>query len=282
MILAGNKCGCPSKSFHQSYPSSHQTEPWINKKISNETLQQRHPNLDTKSKSPKISEKTLKEKNVSEITRTGLPYKEIEAIINNNKMVLRIQKISTQEEWDPPCDCGTENFQKIEPYGDDVSFRKVNENASPSTVLQERTAEPGGSSRRTITVVSHPDSENPPNINPNPSKTEDNDKENKEKSRKIPIDLEENPNLFILKIRRKSDCSEGRENIDLEFRTPRPWRPQPKILVKPIKRPSIPPVPLPMLEDKRNSGMDEDIENEGNEKKQKNVKKQKNGKKKKK
>ncbi|XP_043269379.1 uncharacterized protein [Venturia canescens] len=209
-----------------------------------------------------------REKNVSEMKKSKLPYKEIEAIINNNRVVLRIQKIAVQDEWDPPCDCNDESFNANKDsldgdsrsenslasasYGDDVVFRKVEDDAKPSSVLQESFLEPGGTPRRTITVVSHPNEEKPPAI---PSISNDNDKrDRKEKKDRAeqpkvlarPIELEENPNLFILKIRKKSDSSEGRENIDLEFRTPRPWLPKPKIIRRPKSRAVVKqPVPIP-------------------------------------
>ena len=41
----------------------------------------------------------------SEMATKGMPYKEIEAIINDNRVVVRIQKERPQEEFEPACDC---------------------------------------------------------------------------------------------------------------------------------------------------------------------------------
>jgi hypothetical protein len=41
----------------------------------------------------------------SEIVEKGLPYKEIEAIINDNSMIVRMQTEAPQLEFDPSCDC---------------------------------------------------------------------------------------------------------------------------------------------------------------------------------
>lgn len=41
----------------------------------------------------------------SEIEATQQPYKEIEAVINDNRMILRLQTEKPQQKYDPPCDC---------------------------------------------------------------------------------------------------------------------------------------------------------------------------------
>jgi len=41
----------------------------------------------------------------SEIEASKQPYKEIEAIINDNRVILRLQTEKSQEEYEPPCDC---------------------------------------------------------------------------------------------------------------------------------------------------------------------------------
>lgn len=288
MIIATRKCGCTLKNAPSEVKKSSNKEEYHDENLfaydqnysslndppvrrccccgERETPETRDAN--DREKSAKEAPKKPREKNVSEITKSKLPFKEIEAIINNNRMVLRIQKVAVQDEWDPPCDCDdenskgnkssldgdvrSENSMPSDLYGDNVLFRKVEDHLKPSSVLRENFLEPGGTPRRTITVVSHPNEEKPPAISSAGQETDKKDKkDNKDKTEKPkslprPIELEENPNLFILKIRRKSDCSEGRENIDLEFRTPRPWLPQPKIVRRPKPRPVIKqPVPIP-------------------------------------
>lgn len=38
------------------------------------------------------------------------------------------------------------------------------------------------------------------------------------------INPEENPNIFVLKIKRKCKGKDIKQNLDLEFKSPRPWR----------------------------------------------------------
>ena len=38
------------------------------------------------------------------------------------------------------------------------------------------------------------------------------------------VNSEENPNIFVLKIKRKCEDGEKRHNLDLEFKAPRPWQ----------------------------------------------------------
>lgn len=102
----------------------------------------------------------------------------------------------------------------------------------------------------------------------------------------------ENPNIFLLKIRKRSETwDKKKENIDLEFRTPRPW---PKPIPKPIpKKPRI--IEETLLEVKQSEIIIEEKKEDPappetmkkNEKKKKeikkkNIKKKKKGKKKKK
>ncbi|XP_011300234.1 uncharacterized protein [Fopius arisanus] len=112
----------------------------------------------------------------------------MEIIINDNRMVLRIQRLppSPKEEWEPPCDCLPGGApQKTEPQ-----------------------------TQRVITAAPIPPhqstNQSPPLVSSRP------------------IDLVDNPNMFLLKIRKRSETSDRkRENLDLEFRTPRPWLPKP-------------------------------------------------------
>lgn len=62
------------------------------------------------------------------------------------------------------------------------------------------------------------------------------------KSTPRPIDLVENPNIFLLKIRKRSlTADKRRENIDLEIRIPRPFKPKP---IEKIKKQKVMEAPL--------------------------------------
>ena len=210
----------------------------------------------------------------------GLPYKEIEAIINNNRLAIRVQKASSQKnEWDPPCDCNEDSEtplskgkSNLSQNSNNVIFRKVDLNQCNQNPC------------RNITVYPQPDSEvNPdPNTKKSLSENEDaskltndvkdettpaNQKKNIPPKLKIrSIDLEENPNIFLLKIKKICKNGDGKYNIDLEFRAPRPWLPKP-----PDKKP-IPPPQVEQSENKRE-------ENITKNKKGKKDKKSKKGKK---
>ncbi|KAL7299642.1 hypothetical protein TKK_0007404 [Trichogramma kaykai] len=140
---------------------------------------------------------------VSEIADKGLPYKEIETLFNNNRMVIRIQSLKQPKEFDPPCDCSEneENVSKAESLSgrrSDVIFQKAE-------------------GCRTI------------NVYPQPGPKKERIDTSKKSAAKSPIELpsvnpEENPNIFVLKIKRKVDNGEKKQNLDLEYRSPRPWR----------------------------------------------------------
>ncbi|XP_024936282.1 uncharacterized protein LOC112493718 isoform X2 [Cephus cinctus] len=185
---------------------------------------------------------------VSEIVNTGLPYKEIEAIINDNRMVIRIQKDPAENEFDPPCDCDDNNLSGLKtPAGEEKRFmgnQKGNNvvfqmaSANPTQINQNttlnRSCDQNDVGCRTVTVF--PQVDVTPSAPAVPTIREDEKKEKKDKIDKprMPrsIDLEENPNIFLLRIRKKSDNGEKKTNIDLEFRTPRPWRTETKPIEK--------------------------------------------------
>lgn len=116
-------------------------------------------------------------------------------------MVLRFQneKVTKVIDYDPPCDC-IDPTPKTE---SNYSLRKVDPNEYSGNC-------------RTIDVYPQP------NIQGHSIKKEENIiKDNN----KIPmINTEENPNIFYFRIRRKCKNSDGKHNVDLEFRSPRPWR----------------------------------------------------------
>ncbi|XP_015119332.1 uncharacterized protein LOC107042695 [Diachasma alloeum] len=136
----------------------------------------------------------------SEIVENGFPYKEIEIVINDNWMVLRIQRLPfpPKEGWEPLCDCLSD---------------PTNTQADP---------EP----QRVITAAPNPPPLPASPLAPQPLITTKSDKFTSLRS----IDVADNPNMFLLKIRKRSETSEKkRENLDLEFRTPRPWFTKPHV-----------------------------------------------------
>lgn len=113
-------------------------------------------------------------------------------MINNNRVVIRTQKEVPREVYDPPCDCI--------------------EDSQPSEQAAEEDEDSVGSSKnRTVTLFPSPREEDP-------YEDEINYTSERDESPKA----EENPNIFRLRVRKKSRVSDG-YNIDLEFRTPRPW-----------------------------------------------------------
>ncbi|XP_012287535.1 uncharacterized protein LOC105703613 [Orussus abietinus] len=171
------------------------------------------------SKSPKSCENS-NSKVVSEILTKGTPYKEIEAIINDNYMVMRIEKVPVDNEWNPPCDCDDNHLGKQNRRGsngpiqfkDNVIFQKAESAQIPP--------EEGGTDYRTVTTFPEfvIDAPTPGNVG---------DDENKDKKDKPLIEREENPNIFLLRIRKRCEYGERKHSIDLEFRAPRPWKMEP-------------------------------------------------------
>ncbi|XP_043467282.1 uncharacterized protein LOC122501689 [Leptopilina heterotoma] len=235
-IQDSEKCVCPKKSEagYQKLKGTCDIYCEGNKKPGNDCTNE------------DVIEEEKKSKVFSEIVEKGLPYKETEIIINDNRMIIRVQKDpkAKKEEWDPPCDCDEEN-KPIKKPRNDITFRKVDLNPC-----------------RTITVYPQPDSEdvdkskneleNEVKIkkekNPDPLKIE---RQRREEMRKS-IDLEENPNIFLLRIKKRCGSEEGKYNVDLEFRTPRPW------LTRPIveKPPRPAPTDLKVSDSKLDSKLD--------------------------
>lgn len=186
------------------------------------------------------------EKVVSKIAKKGLPYKEIEAIINNNRMVIRMQKEPIEDEFEPPCDCpegpgthasvaikGSTSKSALESAkrcGDDViyemtDFSKPGYTCGGQNSMLKQTCDQKGKTGRTITLYPHAGIEHKLPEDPDEKEKEKRDKRAaQDKAKAIrPIDLEENPNIFLLRIRKISNSSDGKQKFDLEFRTPRPW-----------------------------------------------------------
>ncbi|KAK0183397.1 hypothetical protein PV327_001443 [Microctonus hyperodae] len=199
----------------------------------------------------------------SEIEESGQPYKSIEAIINNNRMILRIQKLPVQLQ---PEESSTTKRDGLE-----ESFKHKSEAKS--------------------TYYPQPYNELPFPIPQNVPIIYSSQKSRDEQMNTIEKPIE-NPNIFLLKIRKRSETRDRKkENIDLEFRTPRPW---PKPIPKPIpKKPSI--IEETLLDVKQSEIIIEEKkeepapletmkknERENKEMKKKNIKKKKKGKKKKK
>lgn len=169
------------------------------------------------------------EKIVSEIARKGQPYKEIEAVINDNRVIIRMHKEQTKEEYDLPCEC-------VDAKKSTLSLKKCDEGvvfdmADGSLELCRTSREDASSMKkicdredtgcRTLTLY--------PNVKENDDIGKisavshlEREKVRNSKVERL-IDLEENPNIFLLRIRKHCDGGDKKQKIDLEFRAPRPW-----------------------------------------------------------
>lgn len=183
---------------------------------------------------------------VSKIVTGGKPYKEIEAVINENRLVIRVQRESVDSEWDPPCDC-VEGVSRLgggceiggsNRCGEKVVFRKSG-NSEMNGCPNGRKEDIGNC--RTVTVFPQIEVCTPNESSRDKDAPEKNESK-KDKGEKIRAprleEIEDNPNIFLLRIRKRSGNSERKNNIDLEFRTPRPWIYLPKQKPKtPIEKP---------------------------------------------
>ncbi|XP_076295570.1 uncharacterized protein LOC143216428 [Lasioglossum baleicum] len=200
MIVATNQCGCPPKK--QDPPCSPCCVPNQREKSKPEIGCSSSKNLKSILSRPKIQEssccpikppepeKIQVRKIHSEIAARGLPYKELEAIINDNKLVLRTQKEPPTEEFDPPCDCTEDPRSKVIREGKEQS--QISDNRTLTLFPRDsKVGEENGTKQRTV-----------------------------EEPRPPTRSLEENPNIFRLRVKK---TSKNGQNIDFEFRTPRPW-----------------------------------------------------------
>lgn len=257
MIAATYNCGCPAKLSSlipdpvelQAFCSpccfqSQRSRP-VNAAVisrSKESMSKQFPQRSRNEKKLKNletsnTEQAPTDRVISEIVRKEQPYKEIEAIINDNRVIVRVQKEPVKEEYDPPCECiGQVASKELSQRKCDDGFvfdmahgnlelgRTPREDA-PST---KKTCEEAGC--RTVTLY--------PNIKDNAKNVRMESREVR-RSKTRPIDLEENPNIFLLRIRKHCDSGDKRQTIDLEFRAPRPWLPKKKEKKEDLLEPEI-------------------------------------------
>ncbi|CAB0036250.1 unnamed protein product [Trichogramma brassicae] len=177
---------------------------------------------------------------VSEIADKGLPYKEIETLFNNNRMVIRIQSLKPPKEFDPPCDC-SENEENVSKADSLVRFFCHFSCSSSVTrffrysiryfffIVNMCALCAVQSGRRSDVIFQKAEGCRTINVYPQPGPKKERIDTSKKSAAKSPIELpsvnpEENPNIFVLKIKRKVDNGEKKQNLDLEYRSPRPWR----------------------------------------------------------
>lgn len=166
------------------------------------------------------SKRTSADKIASEIVGKGQPYKEIEAVINDNRVIIRMHKEPVKEEYDPQCECvgqdtsAKEAESSLRKCDNGISFEMDNGSLELCRAPREDVSSVEKSSFeretgcRTITLYPQADEDRKPRV------------EN-------PIELEENPNIFVLRIRKRCESAD-KHKIDFEFRVPQPWRSQKK------------------------------------------------------
>jgi len=160
------------------------------------------------------------EKVVSHIVKKGQPYKEIEAIFNGNHVVIRTQKEPAYEKFDPPCECVGQKSSELSltMQENDVAFQMEQGSLELQRVPRETTSEEKIDEKpvcRTVTLYPEADDVTKKQLGTNA--------EQDKKPEKQPIDFEENPNIFVLRIRKYNNVNKE-QKIDFEFRSPRPWR----------------------------------------------------------
>lgn len=213
---------CAADAFRRYSTSSHRPGSAAAISASGRSVNKQFPRSRSESKLKNLemssTDQVPTDKIVSEIVRDEQPYKEIEAVINDNRVVIRTQKKPVREEYDPPCECIGQVASEVSALSqrkcdDGVVFDmahgslklcRTSREDAPST---KETCEETGC--RTVTLY--------------PSVKDDARDEVKKSKIVRPIDLEENPNIFLLRIRKHCDSGDKRRTIDLEFRAPRPW-----------------------------------------------------------
>ncbi|TGZ57056.1 Uncharacterized protein DBV15_10878 [Temnothorax longispinosus] len=212
------------------------TKDSMNKQFSRSRSESKSRNLEMSN-----MERAPTDKVVSKIVGKEQPYKEIEAIINDNRVIIRMQKEPVKEEYDPPCECigqvaSKESALNQRKCDDGVVFDMAHGNLElcrtsredESAPSMEKTCEEAGC--RTVTL--YPSVKDDARGASTAYRMEG--REVKRSKMVRPIDLEENPNIFLLRIRKHCDSGDKRQTIDLEFRAPRPWLPKKeKDLLKP-------------------------------------------------
>lgn len=130
----------------------------------------------------------------SDIEEKGLPYKQMEVMINDNKVVLRTQKEFKKPEYDPPCECIEDTQPKVE-EANDIEQAQV----------------PGS---RTVTLY--------PKVKVGEVPAEGDMKTKDEAVMEKP-EKEQNPNLFMFKMKKVSGMGDKAIQIDFQFKVARPW-----------------------------------------------------------
>ncbi|XP_072759759.1 uncharacterized protein [Anoplolepis gracilipes] len=175
------------------------------------------------------------DKIVSEIVKKGQPYKEIEAVINDNRVIIRMHKESVKEVYDPPCECvGQVDVKKstssLKKCDDGVVF----DMAKGSLNLLCRTSREVTSTKKICdreegcrTLMLYPNVKEDDNIRKLQISMNRLESERVKRSKmQRAIELEENPNIFVLRIKKHCESGDKKQKIDLEFRAPRPWLPR--------------------------------------------------------
>lgn len=181
------------------------------------------------------AERTPVDKIVSEIARTGQPYKEIEAVINDNRVVIRMHKEPVREEYTPPCECVGQDataWESTSRCDDGAVFEMADGNLELCRVRRENAESSTREGRdrrqetacRTITLYPRADAKGSDGAGSDRTVTRLDREADGRSTAARPIDIEENPNIFLLRIRKLCDSGDRRHKIDLEFRAPRPWR----------------------------------------------------------
>ncbi|XP_011871304.1 PREDICTED: uncharacterized protein LOC105563912 [Vollenhovia emeryi] len=209
---------------------------------SKESMNQQFPRSRNESKSKDLvmsnTEQVPTNKVVSEIVRKEQPYKEIEAIINDNRVIIRTHKELGKGEYDPPCECIGQVALKESALSqrrcdDGVVFDMAHGNLELCRAPREDAPPTRGTCEeigcRTVTL--YPSIKDDARGAPAAYRMES--REVKRSKIVKPIDLEENPNIFLLRIRKHCDSGDKRQTIELEFRAPRPWSSKKEDLLKP-------------------------------------------------
>ncbi|XP_054011577.1 uncharacterized protein LOC128894123 [Hylaeus anthracinus] len=196
MIVATHKCGCPPKEKPPCSPCCASRERAKGKRPARSGWPEK-PEIVVPTCCPIKPEDTSpysSRKIRSEIVDAGLPYKELEAVINDNRLVIRTQKEPVKEEYEPPCDCV--------------------EDPRPGRTSVDRTEQMQSSGNRTVTLYPRVHS-----LDESLNSDEETDEESETAKVRSTL-VEENPNIFLLRVKKRSRRG---QNIDLEFRIPRPW-----------------------------------------------------------
>lgn len=215
MMVATHKCGCPPTEKKPSCspcckPSGRDTvkpatpkvcpkSACCNKRVLKPTVSQ--PKVEAPPPCcptiPDSKEFERPRKLRSEIAERGLPYNEMEVTINNNRLVIRSQKEEVTPKYDTSCDCITDSQRSVKRPDDEIDQPPV-----PGT--------------RTVTLYPQTGSQRQVDENGCPE-----ERTTDEMARTT--DKPENPNIFVLRVKRKSNSGDKSFDIDLEFKTPRPW-----------------------------------------------------------